>query len=239
LIQGADIPLYAQLKLWIKEQIASGELKPYDMLPGERRLTATHRLSRTTVRQALNELVMEGVLFRRHGKGTFVAPPRYEHNLGRLVGFAEELHHLGLKPTIKVLVAQPQIASADAADRLRLQPGETVVHIERLVSARQVPIFIDRIDLTAQIGALVLKSDLTQEPIYSIIERHGYPIRSGVQSIHATALTTADARLLGATPGSPALRVARTIFIDADSPIEYSEAIYCGHRYEYRIRLER
>lgn len=239
MIQGADIPLYVQLKNWVKLQLDSGELRPYDPLPGERHLVAAHKLSRTTVRQALNELVAEGVLFRRHGKGTFVAPPRYEHSQGQLVGFAEELSRTGLHPVVRVLEARMQPATPEVVSMLHVRPDEAVAYIERLVSVHEAPLFIHRIYLIAQLGAFVLHADLAVETIYSIIESRGYPIREGMQTISAVSLSAADAHLLHAVAGEPALKVARQTYVDADSPVEYSEAIYCADRYQYHMRLRR
>ncbi len=120
IMAGADLPLHTQLKNHICAQIRAGVLKPDDMLPGERQLAQDLDLSRTTVRQALSELVAEGVLYRRHGKGTYVAPNRLEQNLTWLKGFAEELREQNMNPAVRILAARLEPAPAEVAARLNL-----------------------------------------------------------------------------------------------------------------------
>lgn len=240
LIYGADMPLYAQLKNLIKFRIASGQLKAHDLLPGERRLMHDYGLSRTTVRQALSELVSEGVLYRRHGKGTFVAPRRLEQNLATLMGFAEELHARGINPQVRVLTASMCQAPPEAASHLGLPPGEEVAFIERLISVDGEPLFVDRTYLVAPVGPSVLGADLAKEPIYTVVEHLGYPIREGTQTIAAVSLTDAESRLLQVRRGSPALLIRRITYVQAvSSPIEYTEALYRADRYQYQTRLLR
>lgn len=239
IIQGADIPLYVQMKSLIRSQIASGQLSPHDALPGERELVEIYGLSRTTVRQAIGELVLEGVLYRRHGKGTFVAPRKFEQNLARLTGFAEELRQQGLAPVIRVLASEMRKPSPEVADQLGLQGDRLVAYIKRLVLTDGEPLFIDRTYLVAPLGEMVLAGDLQSESIYATIERVGYPIREGAQTIGATALSDPDAKLLEVDPGSPALHIRRSTFIESESPVEYAEALYRADRFQYQTKLQR
>jgi len=85
LYPGSAKPLYKQLKDVLKQKITAGEFKPGEALPGERQLMETYGVSRVTVRQAIAELVNEGLLYRQHGKGTFIAPKRIERPLARLL----------------------------------------------------------------------------------------------------------------------------------------------------------
>lgn len=238
-IRGADIPLYVQVKNYIRKRIESGELRPHDALPGERELVSRLGLSRTTVRQALTDLVSEGILYRRHGKGTFVAPRKYEQNLTWLTGFAEGVHHIDSFPTIEVLAQEIRPAPDNIAATLKIPPGESVAFIARLISTDNEPLFVDRTYLIHPIGELILQSDLTTQSIYKLIERLGYPVREGLQTIGAITMQPYDRRLLGVGPNSPALFLQRVTFIEADTPIEYSEAVYRADRFQYQTRLER
>lgn len=238
-IRGADLPLYVQVKNWIRARIESGELRPNEALPGERELVARLGLSRTTVRQALSDLVAEGVLYRHHGKGTFVAPRKYEQNLTWLTGFAEELRRLEYSPTIEVLAQEIHYAPPGIAATLKIEAGEPVAFIARRILTDGEPLFVDRIYLVHSIGELVLQSNLASESIYKLIERLGYPIREGLQTIGAIAMKPNDAQLLHVDPFSPALFLQRVTFIEEDAPIEYSEAVYRADRFQYQTRLTR
>lgn len=223
----------------IRARIDAGELRPHQALPGERELVAQLGISRTTVRQALNDLVAEGVLYRHHGKGTFVAPRRYEQNLAWLTGFAEELQQMDYSPTIEVLTQEMMPAPPAIASTMKLAPGDPVAFIARRIFTDDEPLFVDRTYLVPAIGEKVLKEDLATESIYKLIERIGYPIREGLQTIGAIGVRPHDAELLNVSPHSPALFLQRITFIEADTPIEYSEAVYRGDRFRYQTRLVR
>lgn len=238
-IRGADVPLYVQVKNHIRERIESGELRAHDALPGERELVAQLGLSRTTVRQALNDLVAEGVLYRHHGKGTFVAPRKYGQNLTSLTGFAEELRSMGLAPQIEVLAQEFRPAPRGVALALRCEPGENVAFIARRILTEGEPLLVDRTYLIRSVGELVLQADLVHESIYRRIERVGFPIQEGLQTIGAIGMSPNDADLLDVEPGSPALFLQRVTFVDEESPIEYSEAVYRSERFQYQTQLKR
>src|SRR5260370_17742489 len=93
------LPLYYQLKEVLKQQIRAGHLAPHTAIPSEPELVAQYHVSRATVRQALTELVHEGLLYRQHGRGTFVCEPRVQqHTISELTSFSEELRRRGKQP---------------------------------------------------------------------------------------------------------------------------------------------
>ncbi|MBE3562031.1 MAG: GntR family transcriptional regulator, partial [Ktedonobacteraceae bacterium] len=93
------LPLYYQLKEVLKQQIRAGYFSPNDAIPSEPELVAQYHVSRATVRQALTELVHEGLLYRQHGRGTFVCEPRVQpHSLSELISFSEDLRRRGKRP---------------------------------------------------------------------------------------------------------------------------------------------
>src|SRR5215831_21401332 len=100
------LPLYYQLKQVLKQQITAGHLAPHSTIPSEPELVARYRVSRATVRQALTELVHEGLLYRQHGKGTFVCEPRVQQTLSELASFSEELKRRGKHPGGLLIVSE-------------------------------------------------------------------------------------------------------------------------------------
>src|SRR5205807_1250315 len=92
------VPLYYQLKEVLKQQIRAGHLAPHTAIPSEPELVMQYQVSRATVRQALAELVHEGLLYRQHGKGTFVSEPRIQQTLGELISFTETMRRRGKQP---------------------------------------------------------------------------------------------------------------------------------------------
>ena len=98
------LPLYFQLEELIKKAISTGELKPGDMIPTEWEIIDYFKLSRTTVRQALSDLVNENLLYRKKGIGTFVSKPKIDlQYMGNMVSYNEQITSMGLTPSTKVL----------------------------------------------------------------------------------------------------------------------------------------
>src|SRR5215471_18788355 len=99
----SPIPMYYQIMNQLREKISAGEYTVDDALPPERELVETYQVSRMTIRQAIIELVNEGILVRRKGIGTFVAPPKLEQALSRLTSFTEDMARRGLKAGARVI----------------------------------------------------------------------------------------------------------------------------------------
>lgn len=238
-MRGADVPLYVQVKHHIRALIASGELKEGDALPGERELVARFGLSRTTIRQALGDLVAEGVLYRHHGKGTFVAPHAMRQNQTPLTDVPDELRAMGYTPHVEVLTCEKLAPPPGVAITLGVKADAETTFIVRRVHVEREPVAIVRTYLVQSVGELVHEDDLAVEPLYARLERLGYPIREGLQTISANPVHPRDAELLQVEPGAPALLLQRVTFIDPGAPVEYSEAVFRADRFQYQTQLKR
>ncbi len=95
--------VYMQIMDSLIDQIENGQLKPGEKLPSERDLSLQLGVSRMTVRRAINDLVTNGLVYRRQGSGTFVAEPKIEQHANMLIGFSESMQQKGLKPGALVL----------------------------------------------------------------------------------------------------------------------------------------
>ena len=101
---GSHIPYYIQLMDILKEKIHTKNWLPGDQIPGEQDLCSLYKVSRTVVRQALQQLELDGEINRRKGKGTFVSLPKISEGLvQKLTGFYQDMVERGLKPVTKVL----------------------------------------------------------------------------------------------------------------------------------------
>src|SRR5215471_6136578 len=141
--RNSPVPRYHQLKEILREKIRAGELKPGDLIPSERELSETYGISRMTARQAITELVNEGVFYREQGKGTFVTRNKITQQLMRLTGFTEDIRSRGQLPSTKVLVAEMRPASEVVAEKLRISMGQLVFCIQRLRLADGEPLAIE------------------------------------------------------------------------------------------------
>lgn len=235
----SPIPLYRQFKQLVERKLATGEWPVDQPLPTEMSLVEAYGISRTTVRQAFDELVTEGRVFRQRGRGTFVAPEKITQTLARLTGFAEELALRGLKPEVRVVNHGLEPAPEQVARALGLGNGAEVLHIERLVRVEGIPLFHD--DSYFPPGLLgVLSLDAVQsEPIYRLLEAAGNTPAEGEQSLGAIAIPPEVAAQLGVPAGAAGLQVTRVTVDALGKPMEFANAIYRGDRYHYTIRLQR
>src|SRR2546428_8628734 len=118
------LPLYYQLKEVLKQQIRAGHLAPHTAIPSEPELVNSYHVSRATVRQALSELVHEGLLYRQHGKGTFVCEPRVQQTLSELSSFSEEIQRRGKRPGGLLLISELVRGSENVRQQLCLRSEE-------------------------------------------------------------------------------------------------------------------
>lgn len=232
------LPIYYQLKEWIRGKIAQGIWKPGDLVPSERELSEQFAVSRMTARQALTELANEGVVRREQGRGTFVAEPKLEQRLIRLTGFSEDMRKRGLASGARVLqlvhtTAQPPVAAA-----LDLEPGVPVVLLERLRLAQGQPMAIEASHLHFPGCESLLQHDFTDTSLYEMLARHHdiFPTRAE-QQVEASICQPRERELLGLSAGAPVLRNRRITYDQLGHPFEYADSVYRGDRYIFYVEL--
>lgn len=233
----SPVPLYRQFKLLVEQKIASGEWSADQPLPPEMQLIETYGISRITVRQALDELVQEGRIYRRRGLGTFVAQPKINQTLAQLTGFVEELALRGMEPAVQVLGCETGVAEPRVAEILGTEGP--LLQIRRLVSVGGTPLFVDTSYFPVELAYLLGPAEIAARPIYTLLEAGGRAPAEGDQWLGAVALSAETARLLGMEPGAPGLAIHRVTKDGLGRPVEYTRAVYRADRYEYQIRLER
>jgi len=233
------LPLYYQLKEVLKQQIRAGHLAPHTTIPSEPELVANYHVSRATVRQALSELVHEGLLYRQHGKGTFVCEPHVQQNLSELTSFSEEIRRRGQRPGGLLLVSELVRGTETVRQQLRLTDTEQAIRLERLRTADGTPIAyeIDYLPYPRAAGIYQRAQELVDGSLYKLMVSEGFSPYITEQKISAGRASDRVAELLRIEPGEPILRLTCTTFDQTGSPIEYSEAFYPPARYEHEVTL--
>src|SRR5580700_12345779 len=164
-------PLYERVESILAADIADGSLLPEAQLPPEEGLIERFKVSRTTVRKAIQNLIERGLVEVRRGKGTFVTQPKITQELTELTGFVEDMQALGRHATAKVLDRQIVAANQAVARQLALPQGAPVVRIQRVRLADGMPLSFDETYLPKELGEKVMADNLETEPIFSLLER--------------------------------------------------------------------
>jgi GntR family transcriptional regulator len=235
------IPLYYQLKQLIKEQLAqNGSFPPDTRISGEEELASTYEVSRMTARQAITELVNEGVLYRRAGKGTFVSRPKIERKLARLTGYFEEMTSRGLHPGSRILGESLVQAGRKLASTLEIAPDEMVIQIFRLRLADGEPMALQTVHIPHGRCPNLVNDDLTRSSLYQLLEqKYGLKLGHAQEKIAATNASRQQAGLLAVPKDAPLLQIERLTFLDSGVPIEFVESFYRADRYVYTATLFR
>jgi GntR family transcriptional regulator len=238
--RGSGEPLHAQLRQTILEAIEDGRWRPGDRLPSETELCRRFDISRTTVRQALTMLELEGALRREQGRGTFVAEPAPSTGfLQSSAGFQEDAERAGHLVTSRVLNVGVERMPSWAAAGLEREPGTHGVSVERVRAIDgQVVMYADTWILL-DFAEGVLAADLTSESLYHALrERHGVAVHDGRRSVQAVVAEPRVAQLLEVAEGSPLLYV-EAVSSDRDGrPFECYRAWHRTDRSRLEIRIE-
>lgn len=229
-------PLYLQLKRWIEDAVARGDIRPGDALPSERDLAAMVEVSRVTVRKAVQHLVRDGILIQRHGSGTFVAPQqnRVEQSLSQLTSFTEDMARRGMAVTSIWLDRGLYNPSPEETVVLGLSPGDLVARIARLSLSGDAPLAIERAALSA---STLPDPQAVGSSLYALLEKRGTrPVRA-IQRIRAANLNEDDARLLEVSPGVAALHIERIAYLASGRVVEFTRSVYRGDTYDFVAEL--
>jgi GntR family transcriptional regulator len=234
----SKVPYYQQLYEILRERIARGEWQPGDMIPTEAELIGAYQLSRNTVRQVLDILVTEGLIYRERGRGTFVAHPTLEQGMTRILSFTEDMRQRGFQPGTRVLKMELITAPEEIAGRLRLPPNEELAHLQRLRLADGEPMSIEDSFLVHRFCPRILDYDYAAEPMRESLERrYGIRLVQAKQRIRATSATRLQAELLQIRPRSALLFLERVSYSQVGIPVEFLRIYYRADRYSLYVEL--
>jgi GntR family transcriptional regulator len=232
------LPLYRQIETDVRDRIRSGDLVPGAQLPTEVELMDQYGVSRATVRQALRELVAEGLVEIRRGLGTYVTQRRFEHTIGGFYSFSREIERHGLEPRTRVLGLGVEPADDAVASALGLDAGTAVVALRRLRLADDDPLVVETSYLPAARFPGLEKVDFGQVRLYdTLTDAYGCRPTRARETFEPVLVTADEAALLGQHRGEPALRVERVAFDQDDAPIEFCRSTVRGDRYRYSVEL--
>jgi len=236
----AATSLYGQLRDQLRSHILDGSYPALSQMPSEHELCQRFQVSRITVRQALGDLQKEGLIFKIHGKGTYVSKPKAFQNVSRLQGFAEAMSGMGYEIVNQLTQFQFIPAVQTVAARLQVLEGTTITEIKRIRLLNREPVSLEVTYVSEAIGIQLQKADLVTRDIFLILENDcGIALGHADLSIDAILADEDLFDALGIEEGAPILRIERLTH-DADGhPIDFEYLYFRGDAFQYRLRVDR
>jgi GntR family transcriptional regulator len=230
-------PKYWGLKRHLLDLLSS--MPPGSPIPTERSLAAEFDVSRTTVRQALAELTVEGRLLRVQGKGTFAAEPKVAQRL-QLSSYTEDMRAQGREPSSRLIEISEDPADIDLARLLAIRAGAKVLRMHRLRLADNEPMAIETTHLPLSRFRGLRRYVSSGGSLYQVLrERFGVEMGHAEETIETALASPEEAELLGADVGLPMLLLSRHSFDSAGNPVEWVRSVYRGDRYKFVAGLDR
>ena len=240
LSKNLPVPLYYQLKTILLDRVKSGDLKANDRLPSEDEIAAQYAISKATVRQAIGELVVAGVLRREQGRGTYVAEQKIEHGPKELTGFTEEMRKRGLRSSSRVLKQRVIKADAEVAEKLGLSEGDEVFELTRLRFADGDPMGLQTAFIPLTLAPGLADENFESASLYEILEtRYGVAPARAQETHSAVLIEGREAKLLKAAVGSPGLAAERVTYLADGRPFELVHSVMRGDRYKIMLDLSK
>lgn len=231
--RGSSASMHEQLAGRLRTLVA--QMQPDSQMPTEKDLVDRYRVSRTTVRRALSALVAEGLLVRRQGAGTFVAPRRIIHPLDQLRPFVSIFSSVGKRPEGLLLRFEwsensPQLSDLGVAEGLL---------IRRLYTINGAPQAIADIAIPAPYGQQISRSQIEEHPIYQVLQQDlGLTLSYGKITLASEGASSDLARHLGVEAGHPLLVLSRATFDKDDQLVEHAIYHLLPDRFELRLTVE-
>ncbi len=218
-------PIYVQVQNWMKENISSGIWKASEKIPSESDLADQLQISRGSLKQAIKQLVEEGVLLQIHGKGTFVKGKQLESPVAeRLISTAESLLESGNQFTTQVVSVERMVAPHPVAEALNTQVDAQVYRLQRTRFLKEIPVMFLENYLSCERFPDLEKVDFESETLFSIMEqRYECKIHWGKRSFVAEGATPSKAELLQIEKGTPIILLEQVTYSDQSEPLEFSK----------------
>ena len=232
----SHVAMHRQLAQQLRQAIAGGGYRPGDRLPTEPELAARHSVSRITARQAVMQLVREGLVVRRQGKGSFVAEPPVHHDLVDLRGIYDELVARGVNPTTELLDYAELLPPTNVAERLN-SAARKVLHYKRLYLRRGEPFAVSWAWLSPAVPK-VPRELVAAHTTYHLFESFMHlKIRHADLSVRARAASPELRKLLRLRAHAPIIALERVSYLADGKPAEFT--LYCANaeNYEFALRI--
>lgn len=231
----AHVPYYIQIKSHLLQEIST--MQPDTAIPSEAALAARFGVSRGTVKQAIMDLVYEGILYRVQGKGTFVSPVRIPRSFNRLPSFTTDIRKMGYQSHNQVLQFGPVQATAETCAFLQLEAGEPVYRFKRLVELDGRPLAVVSSFLSPRVYPGLALEDMGESLYNSLQAKYGKVPTKARDTYSIVEAAPKTAALLALPENAAIFFSTRHAYLDDMAPAEYVESFIRSDRFKFDISI--
>lgn len=235
--KNSRIPLYLQLMDILIEKI-NKSLGENEQLLSEREICEIYDVSRTTVRQALDELERDGYIYKVHGKGTFVAPKRVNQDLVSFYSFTEEMKKIGKEPSSQIVGFEIIQSGDKLSSKFKMKEEDLVYKIIRIRKADNVPMMYEITYLPFERFEGLSKDQLEGRAMYDVLTKEYNTKLTFAEEYFEPILTNKlESIYLEINEGAPSLKIERYTY-ENSKLIEYTVGVARGDKFKYRVQLK-
>ncbi|MCK4819789.1 GntR family transcriptional regulator, partial [bacterium] len=232
------LPLYHQVEESLRQDIANGVYLPDHPVPTEIELQRNFNVSRETVRKAVNNLVLAGLVEKRKGKGTYVTHPKIVHRIGHIYGSTEEILTRGMTPGTSFIEKKEIRPSETMRREMELKKGVKVIKVKRVRFANEEPVAILSSYLPKDLVPDLTRVKFRNNSLYKTLEEiYNLTLSEGDEIIEVGSIGSKDANFLRIRKGTPVLVVKRLTYLDNSRVIEKLTALYRSDKFKYQVKL--
>ncbi|UQS81840.1 GntR family transcriptional regulator [Bombilactobacillus folatiphilus] len=230
----SGLPIYVQIHNQIKQEIAQGKWQVGQRIPAERLLADEFQVSRMTMRQAIQTLVEEGILYRKVGSGTYVASQKVQERMSGTTSFTDIMLAQGKKPASHVVSYHLALPTLSEKENLKLDDNMEILRMERIRLADKIPICFEITTVPWFLVKNLSREQITQS-LYHALEQRGLKLGHAQQVVSAMSASEKVAELLRVKRGAAVLRLRQVTMLADGQPFEYVRTQYVGERFEFYL----
>ena len=232
------MPLYQKIMKNIQDYIKNQGLEHGDVIPTEKALSEKYQVSRVTIRKAISRLIEKEILYSIKGSGTYVAFPKFEHNLFKLQGFTEEMqpYHDSIKnKVIEFRLIKP---NDEIQEILNLNKEEKVYNIKRIRKLNGEVLIIENAYIPFELFPDLSVEAMTKSK-YGYLKEKGYVIKKRVEEFIPRLPSEDTMEIFNIKSNTPLLELRAHSILSNDEIFEYSEVLYHPKKYKFKLELSR
>jgi GntR family transcriptional regulator len=238
ILKNSPIPFYLQVAQILRDKISNGDYTVGDKIPSEEEIVNTYGIARMTARNAVTQLVSEGLVYRVHGVGAFVSRKKLRRDLNKLTGFFEDMKELGFNPTSKIIERERRLANQREQNLLGLRKNQEVFYINRIRYLDEEPIGLQSMVVPVHLVPNLDEIDLINTSFYRYLDNIDSPLEKANQKMEAV-MATHISNELEISEDIPFFYFERVSFTKDEEPIELLDSYFRGDLYSYDITLYR